>query len=79
MKILITGGAGFIGSNLIFYMMDRYPRYEFVCVDKLTYAGWLDTIRPVLDRSNFVFYKADICDGRVYAILCRQILSDQYG
>ena len=57
MKILITGGAGFIGSNFIFYMMDRYPEYEFVCVDKLTYAGSLDTIRPVLDRSNFVFYK----------------------
>lgn len=69
MKILITGGAGFIGSNFIFYMMDRYPEYEFVCVDKLTYAGSLDTIRPVLDRSNFVFYKADICDrGEVYRI-----------
>ncbi len=69
MKILITGGAGFIGSNFIFYMMDRYPEYEFVCVDKLTYAGSLDTIRPVLDRSNFVFYKADICDrGEMYRI-----------
>lgn len=55
MKILITGGAGFIGSNFIFYMMDRYPEYEFGCVDKLTYAGSLDTIRPVLDRSNFCF------------------------
>lgn len=69
MKILITGGAGFIGSNFIFYMMDRHPEYEFVCVDKLTYAGSLDTIRPVLDRSNFVFYKADICDrGEMYRI-----------
>ena len=69
MKILITGGAGFIGSNFIFYMMDKYPEYEFVCVDKLTYAGSLDTIRPVLDRSNFVFYKADICDrGEMYRI-----------
>lgn len=37
MKILITGGAGFIGSNFIFYMMDRYPEYEFVCVDKLEF------------------------------------------
>lgn len=69
MKILITGGAGFIGSNFIFYMMDRCPEYGFVCVDKLTYAGSLDTIRPVLDRSNFVFYKADICDrGEMYRI-----------
>lgn len=69
MKVLITGGAGFIGSNFIFYMMDRHPEYEFVCVDKLTYAGSLDTIRPVLDRSNFVFYKADICDrGEMYRI-----------
>ena len=68
MKILITGGAGFIGSNFIFYMMDRHPEYEFVCVDKLTYAGSLDTIRPVLDRSNFDFIR------RIYAIDVRCIV-----
>lgn len=54
MKILITGGAGFIGSNFIHYMMDRYPGYEFVCVDKLTYAGNPDAIRPAMSRPNFV-------------------------
>lgn len=62
MKILITGGAGFIGSNFIYYMMVRYPEYEFACVDKLTYAGNLDAIRPAMSRSNFAFYRKDICD-----------------
>ena len=44
MKILITGGAGFIGSNFIYYMQEKYPAYELICVDALTYAGNLATI-----------------------------------
>ena len=60
--ILVTGGAGFIGSNFLFYMMGVYPDYRFVCVDKLTYAGNLSTLKSILDKPNFRFIKADICD-----------------
>lgn len=60
--ILITGGAGFIGSNFISYIMGVHPDYRVVCVDKLTYAGSMDNLNAVADRENFRFYKADICD-----------------
>lgn len=60
--ILITGGAGFIGSNFISYIMGVHPDYRVVCVDKLTYAGSMDNLNAVADRENFQFYKVDICD-----------------
>ena len=47
MKLLVTGGAGFIGSNFIFYMQKKHPDYNLLCVDKLTYAGNLATLAPV--------------------------------
>ena len=59
---LITGGAGFIGSNFIFHMLKKYPDYRIICLDKLTYAGNLSTLEPVMDKPNFRFVKADICD-----------------
>ena len=62
MTIIVTGGAGFIGSNFVFHMLDKYPDYRIVCVDKLTYAGNLSTLAPVMDNSNFRFCKIDICD-----------------
>ena len=62
MTILVTGGAVFIGSNFIFYMLDRHPDYRIVCLDKLTYAGNLSTLAPVMEKENFRFVKADICD-----------------
>ena len=62
MTILVTGGAGFIGSNFIFYMLRKYPDYRIVCLDKLTYAGNLSTLSSVLDRPNFRFVRLDICD-----------------
>ena len=69
MNILVTGGAGFIGSNFIFYMLDRHPDYRIVCLDKLTYAGNLSTLAPVMNKPNFRFMKADICDREaVYAL-----------
>ncbi|MCI9030975.1 MAG: dTDP-glucose 4,6-dehydratase [Clostridia bacterium] len=62
MTIIVTGGAGFIGSNFIFHMMKKYPSYRIVCLDSLTYAGNLSTLESVMDQSNFRFVKADICD-----------------
>ena len=62
MTILVTGGAGFIGSNFIFHMLEAHPGYRIVCLDKLTYAGNLSTLRQVMDHSRFRFVKADICD-----------------
>ena len=62
MKIMVTGGAGFIGSNFIFYMLKKYPDYEIICVDKLTYAGNLSTLKGIMDNHRFRFVKLDICD-----------------
>jgi dTDP-glucose 4,6-dehydratase len=62
MTIIVTGGAGFIGSNFVFHMLKKYPDYRIVCLDKLTYAGNLSTLEPVMDNPNFRFVKADICD-----------------
>ncbi len=62
MTIIVTGGAGFIGSNFIFHMLEVYPGYRIICLDKLTYAGNLSTLEKVKDNKNFRFVKADICD-----------------
>lgn len=62
MTIIVTGGAGFIGSNFVFHMLHAHPDYRIVCLDKLTYAGNLSTLEPVLQQDNFRFVKADICD-----------------
>lgn len=62
MTFLVTGGAGFIGANFIFYMLEHHPEDRIVCLDKLTYAGNLSTLAPVMGRENFRFVKADICD-----------------
>lgn len=69
MKMLITGGAGFIGSNFIFYMRKAHPDYDLVCIDKLTYAGNLETLASVIDDPKFHFIRADIADrGEIYRI-----------
>lgn len=60
MNIIVTGGAGFIGSNFIFHMLNKYPDYKIICVDSLTYAGNLSTLEEVFDYDNFVFYQVDI-------------------
>ena len=62
MTIIVTGGAGFIGSNFIFHMLGKYPEYRIVCLDKLTYAGNLSTLKGVMDNPGFRFVKLDICD-----------------
>ena len=60
MTIIVTGGAGFIGSNFIFHMLKKYPDYRIICLDCLTYAGNLSTLAPVMDNKNFRFVKEDI-------------------
>ncbi|MCD7782327.1 MAG: dTDP-glucose 4,6-dehydratase [Firmicutes bacterium] len=62
MTIIVTGGAGFIGSNFIFHMLGTYSDCRIICLDKLTYAGNLSTLAPVMDNPYFRFVKADICD-----------------
>ena len=64
MTIIVTGGAGFIGSNFIYYMSGKYPEYRIVCVDCLTYAGNVSTLKGVMKNSNFRFYMANICDKK---------------
>ena len=62
MTIIVTGGAGFIGRNFVYYELDRHPEDRIVCIDKLTYAGNLSTLAPIMDRPNFRFVRMDICD-----------------
>lgn len=62
MKIAVTGGAGFIGSNFIFHMLKAHPGDRVICLDKLTHAGNLSTLASVMDNPNFRFVKLDICD-----------------
>lgn len=72
MKIVVTGGAGFIGSNFIFYMIHADPSCRIVCLDKLTYAGRLSTLAPVMDDPRFRFVRADICDADAVTELLRK-------
>ena len=62
MKTLITGGAGFIGSNFCEYVVDKYPGDDFVCLDALTYAGNINYLKNCLDKENFKFVRGNICD-----------------
>lgn len=73
MTIIITGGAGFIGSNFVFHMLREHPQDRVICLDKLTYAGNLSTLAPVMGQDNFRFVKADICDrDAVYSLFAEE-------
>ena len=61
-NIIVTGGAGFIGSHVVRLFVNKYPEYRIINVDKLTYAGNLANLKDIEDKSNYVFVKADICD-----------------
>ncbi|WP_290392880.1 GDP-mannose 4,6-dehydratase, partial [Paramuribaculum intestinale] len=61
-NIMITGGAGFIGSHVVRLFVNKYPDYRIVNIDKLTYAGNLANLKDVENMPNYVFVKADICD-----------------
>ncbi|HAP79361.1 MAG TPA: dTDP-glucose 4,6-dehydratase, partial [Ruminococcus sp.] len=62
MKVLVTGGAGFIGGNFIYHMLNEHSDYEILCVDCLTYAGNLSTLKKALENPEFKFFKTNICD-----------------
>lgn len=64
MKILVTGGAGFIGGNFVHYMVNKYPEDEIVNLDLLTYAGNLETLKPVENKPNYRFIRGDIADRK---------------
>lgn len=69
MKLLVTGGAGFIGSNFIFYMLEKHPEHQMLCLDKLTYAGNLETLASVMEHPRFRFVRGDIADREaVYSL-----------
>lgn len=68
-NILVTGGAGFIGSNYVYYILEKHPDYRIVCIDKLTYAGNLETLEKAMKNDSFRFVKADITDREaVYSL-----------
>lgn len=62
MKFIVTGGCGFIGSNYLHYVVNKYPKDEFICIDSLTYAGNYHNLEPIIDKPNFRFVKLDITD-----------------
>ncbi len=69
MTILVTGGAGFIGSNFVYHMLGKYPEYTILCVDCLTYAGNMSTLAGAMKNPNFKFFKTNICDRKaIYEI-----------
>lgn len=72
MNIIVTGGAGFIGSNFVYYMLKKRPAVRIICYDALTYAGNFETIVPALENPNFRFVKGDITDREQVAQLFRE-------
>lgn len=69
MKLIITGGAGFIGSNFIYYELKHHPEDKFICLDKLTYAGNLSSLKGAMQQPNFKFVRGDIADrSLVYSL-----------
>jgi len=73
MNLLVTGGAGFIGSNFIRYILKKYPSYHIINYDKLTYAGNLDNLKDIEDNANYKFIKGDICDLELVQKLSKDV------
>ncbi|CAM4470959.1 dTDP-glucose 4,6-dehydratase [Paenibacillus tarimensis] len=72
MKLLVTGGAGFIGSNFVMYMLEKHPDYQIINVDALTYAGNLENLKSIEGNANHTFVKADITDAKAMGELVQQ-------
>jgi len=73
MRLLVTGGAGFIGSNFIRHIIKKYPQYEIINLDKLTYAGNLDNLKDIENNSHYTFVKGDICDRKIVNELSKDV------
>ncbi len=73
MKLLITGGCGFIGSNFIRNMLEKYPDYQITNLDKLTYAGNPDNLKDIESDPNYIFVKGDICDTDVVSKVMQDV------
>ncbi len=73
MKLLVTGGCGFIGSNFIHYMMEKYPNYQIVNLDKLTYAGNPANLKDIENNPNYSFVQGDICDSEVVSKVMNEV------
>ncbi len=73
MRLLITGGAGFIGSNFARYMLGKYPEYQIINLDKLTYAGNLDNLADISDNPNYSFVEGDIADRKLVDELASKV------
>ena len=71
-NIVITGGAGFIGSHVVRLFVNKYPEYNIICLDKLTYAGNLANLKDIEDKPNYKFVKMDICDFEAFYQLMHQ-------
>ena len=65
-NIVITGGAGFIGSHVVRLFVNKYPEYNIICLDKLTYAGNLANLKDIEGKPNYKFVKMDICDFEAF-------------
>ncbi|MGG4049550.1 dTDP-glucose 4,6-dehydratase [Paenibacillus favisporus] len=72
MKLLVTGGAGFIGSNFVLYMLQQHPEYKIINVDSLTYAGNLENLKSIENHPNYTFSKTDITDAKAIDALLQQ-------
>lgn len=73
MKLLVTGGAGFIGSNFIYYWLNKYPNDEIINLDLLTYAGNLENLSDIEANKNYTFVKGDICDAELVNKLVKEV------
>ncbi|OGK22032.1 dTDP-glucose 4,6-dehydratase [Candidatus Roizmanbacteria bacterium RIFCSPHIGHO2_02_FULL_37_13b] len=73
MKLLVTGGSGFIGSNFVLYWIDKYPEDQIINLDKLTYAGNPDNLKGIENNQNYRFVKGDICDKNLVDSLIKEV------